>query len=128
LTARGCYWGKCEFCHHGMVYGEKYEAYEITRVLENVRSLATKYGVRHFAFNDEAIPPKVLRAMGKLFPPHSQTGWNFTGLIKFEPYFTAEDFRNVHAVGLRSLYVGLESASEHVLDLMKKHSTKQVIL
>ncbi|HEU6443728.1 MAG TPA: hypothetical protein VFL61_01585 [Gaiellaceae bacterium] len=114
LSARGCYWGKCEFCHHGMVYGEKYAPYKPIDILEAVTMLAERYGVRHFAFNDEAIPPKVLRAIGEQFPPHAESGWTFTGLIKFEPTYKREDFERFHAAGCRSLYVGLESASERV--------------
>jgi anaerobic magnesium-protoporphyrin IX monomethyl ester cyclase len=97
LSSRGCYWGKCEFCHHGMVYGDKYGPYEPKHVLESVDFLARRYGVRHFAFNDEAIPPKVVRSMGQMFPAHIETGWNFTGLIKFEKYF-----QRVHYVILTS--------------------------
>lgn len=128
LSSRGCYWGKCEFCHHGMVYGEKYGAYEVRRVLESVEHLSAKYRVRHFAFNDEAVPPKILRAMGETFPPHEATGWSFTGLIKFEKYFQKSDFANIHGIGFRSLYVGLESASERVLGLMRKNNLKEVIV
>lgn len=128
LSARGCYWGKCEFCHHGMVYGEKYASYAVERVLETVSSLATQFGVRHFAFNDEALPPKTARAIARTFPPHSRTGWTFTGLIKFEPFYTRQDFAGLHDVGFRSLYVGLESASERVLGLMKKNCKRQTIV
>jgi anaerobic magnesium-protoporphyrin IX monomethyl ester cyclase len=128
LTARGCYWGKCEFCHHGMVYGEKYAPYKPVDVLEAVTLLADRYGVRHFAFNDEAIPPKVLRAIGEQFPPSSDSGWTFTGLIKFEPTYKREDFEHFYDAGCRSLYVGLESASERVLDLMKKRSAWSTIV
>lgn len=128
LSSRGCYWGKCEFCHHHMVYGEKYGAYGIDTVLEAVQTLAQRYGVRHFAFNDEAIPPKIMRAMGQRFPPHETSGWSFTGLIKFEKYFKREDFENLHGVGFRSLYVGLESASERVLALMRKNNKKETMI
>jgi anaerobic magnesium-protoporphyrin IX monomethyl ester cyclase len=128
LSARGCYWGKCEFCHHHMVYGGKYAPYEVGIVLDFVNSLAQRYDVRHFAFNDEAIPPKIIRGMGNLFPPHTETGWNFTGLIKFEKYFKREDFESLYKIGFRSLYVGLESASERVLDLMKKNNKKETVI
>src|ERR1700730_12114114 len=128
LSARGCYWGKCEFCHHGMVYGEKYAGYGADRVLESVAYLAERYGVRHFAFNDEAIPPKILRQMGEIFPPHNDSQWSFTGLIKFERFFKSHDFRNIHNVGCRSLDVGLESASERVLKLMRKNNNIETVL
>lgn len=127
LSSRGCYWGKCEFCHHGMVYGEKYQPYEASRVLATVQALAARHGVRHFAFNDEAIPPKIVRAMGRQFPSKDESGWNFTGLIKFERTFSEEDFTNMHRIGFRSLYVGLESASERVLALMKKNNKRQTM-
>ncbi len=128
LSARGCYWGKCEFCHHYMVYGGEYAAYEVEQVLETVSHLHARYGVSHFAFNDEAIPPKVMRSMGQTFPPHETSGWTFTGLIKFERYFQRDDFVRLRDVGFRSLYVGLESASERVLALMKKNNTQETML
>lgn len=128
LSSRGCYWGKCEFCHHGMVYGEKYTSYGVERVLETVRYLSQRYKVSHFAFNDEAIPPKIVRYMGRSFPPNAETGWFFTALIKFEKYFEREDFENLSKIGFRSLYVGLESASERVLTLMKKRNRIETII
>lgn len=128
LSARGCYWGKCEFCHHGMVYGEKYEAYQVEEVYRTVESLSTRYGVRLFSFNDEAIPPKMVRQITRRFPAHSVSGWSFTGLVKFEKYFSAEDFRGLYDVGFRSLYVGLESGSERVLALMRKNNTQATMI
>jgi anaerobic magnesium-protoporphyrin IX monomethyl ester cyclase len=128
LSARGCYWGKCEFCHHGMVYGEKYEAYQVEQVYKTIDALSLKYGVHLFAFNDEAIPPKIVRQIAQTFPLNSESRWNFTGLMKFEKYFTAEDFQGIYDVGFRSLYVGLESASERVLALMRKNNTQATML
>jgi len=122
LASRGCYWGKCEFCHHGMVFGDKYSSHDSRFVLDMVETLSDRYGVKHFAFNDEAVPPKILASIGEIFPDHMDSGYSFTGLIKFERYFTKEHFDNLARIGFRSLYVGLESASERVLRLMKKHN------
>lgn len=123
LSARGCYWGKCEFCHHYMVYGDQYSAYSAQEVVRVIHDLSRKYQVRHFAFNDEAIPPKVITALGQMLPDCEQSGYTFTGLIKFERYYKRKHFANLARVGFRSLYVGLESASERVLALMKKPNT-----
>ncbi len=128
LSSRGCYWGKCAFCHHGMVYGEKYSVYEINNLLEQIKFLSNKYGVNNFAFNDEAIPPKILRKMGEIFPKSSETQWSFTGLIKFEKYYTRNDFLKANQIGFKSLYVGLESGSERVLSLMQKNNTQEIMI
>jgi anaerobic magnesium-protoporphyrin IX monomethyl ester cyclase len=128
LASRGCYWGKCEFCHHFMVYGDKYTAYPVSDVAETVRRLSARYHCRRFAFNDEAVPPKIVAALGRELPDHSDSGFTFTGLIKFEKYYTAEHFANLARVGFRSLYIGLESASERVLALMKKPNSIATIV
>lgn len=120
LSSRGCYWGKCEFCHHGMVYGDRYSSYETEQVVAAVHSLASRYGVRHFAFNDEALPPKMVSQLGSALPRSKESGYHFTALIKFEKYFTPKHFVDLAGAGFRSLYVGLESASERVLALMRK--------
>jgi anaerobic magnesium-protoporphyrin IX monomethyl ester cyclase len=120
LSSRGCYWGKCEFCHHYMVYGDRYSPYDVGDMVNTIETLSKKYRVRHFAFNDEAIPPKVITALGRVLPDHKISGLTFTGLIKFEKYFKREHFENLSRVGFRSLYIGLESASERVLTLMRK--------
>jgi len=121
LASRGCYWGKCEFCRHGMVYGEKsYKTYEIDNVYHTVKHLSQKYGVTQFSFRDEALPPSIIRQLGEVFPPHSETGWTFSGDIRFEKTITADDYTNLYRIGFRNLQVGLESGSERVLKLMNK--------
>ena len=127
LSSRGCYWGKCEFCHHYMVYGDRYSAYGAHDVVGVIHELSKKYNVSHFAFNDEAIPPKIVTSLGQLLPDHEQSGYTFTGLIKFEKYFEREHFVNLSRIGFRSLYIGLESASENVLALMKKRASRSTI-
>jgi anaerobic magnesium-protoporphyrin IX monomethyl ester cyclase len=126
LASRGCYWGQCEFCRHGMVYGGNYEAYQVKKVLDSIKTLASKYKVSQFCFHDESIPPKILKEMGRLFPPNSESGWTFSGDIRFEKYIKNSDFKNLFNIGFRNFYVGLESASERVLKLMKKHAHRSV--
>jgi len=121
LSSRGCYWGKCEFCHHGMIYGESYSASPPKSVSSTIRELSHAYGVRSFAFHDEALPPRMLRWLGENLPRAAESGWSFEALVKFEKYYTRADFESAASVGFRTLSFGLESASERVLKLMKKH-------
>lgn len=126
LSSRGCYWGKCEFCHHGMVYGEKYQAYSPSRVRDIVDSLAAKHAVHYFSFNDEALPPSLLRRVSTEWDRPIQV--YFTGLIKFENFFELRDFQQAFYMGFRALFVGLESASERVLALMRKNTSLEVMI
>jgi len=125
LTTRGCYWGKCAFCYHGMIYQDRYRMRRPERIVDDVEILNDIYGARHFAFNDEAIPPKIFRQLPKVMPRNK---FYFTGLYKFEKYFKPSDFQEMYNIGFRSLYVGLESVSERVLKHMRKNTTQAIII
>lgn len=125
LTTRGCYWGKCAFCYHGMIYGDRYRMRAPEMIAKDVEELNKLYGVRHFAFNDEALPPKLFR----MLPPAMPKGkYFFTALYKFEKYYTPEDFKNMYEIGFRSMYIGLETASERVQKHMRKNNTQKVMV
>lgn len=125
LSTRGCYWGKCAFCYHGMIYQERYRMRQPHMIAEDVDRLNKRYGARHFAFNDEAIPPKLF----KLLPPELVEGkYFFTGLYKFEKYFTRKHFEDMFKAGFRSLYIGFEAASERIQRHMLKDNTQDVMV
>jgi len=125
LTTRGCYWGKCAFCYHGMIYQDRYRMRDPALVAGDIASLNQRYGARHFAFNDEALPPKMFRLLPDAVPAGQ---YFFTGLYKFEKYFRPEDYRAMFAAGFRSLYIGLESASERVQAHMQKRNLQVTML
>ena len=125
LTTRGCYWDKCAFCYHGMIYGDRYRMLQPQTFAETIEELSEKYGVKHFALNDEAIPPKLFTHLPKTVAPGK---FYFTGLYKFEKYFKPEHYRGMYDIGFRSLYIGLESANERIQRHMKKDNTQDVML
>jgi hypothetical protein len=125
LTTRGCYWGKCAFCYHGMIYQDRYRMRDPKMIAQDVNTLNARHGVRHFAFNDEALPPKMFR----LLPDAVEHGrYFFTALYKFEKYFRPDDYRNMYSAGFRSLYIGLESASERVQRQMQKRNLQSTMI
>ncbi len=125
LTTRGCYWGKCAFCYHGMIYQDRYRMRDPALVAKDIAVLNERYGASHFAFNDEALPPKMFRLLPDALPAGK---YFFTGLYKFEKYFRPEDYRRMFAAGFRSLYIGLESASERVQAHMQKRNLQATML
>lgn len=67
LAARGCYYGKCEFCAIPFGWGEKHYAglRSAARVIADIEALVERHGVRCFKFVDEAMPPATIRRLAE---------------------------------------------------------------
>jgi radical SAM superfamily enzyme YgiQ (UPF0313 family) len=125
LATRGCYWGKCAFCYHGMIYQERYRMRSVENIAKDIESLSHKHNARHFTFHDEALPPKLFRYLPDVLPKGK---YYFTGLYKFEKFFNAEDYRRMYDIGFRSFYIGLETASERLQAHMRKNNKQATML
>jgi anaerobic magnesium-protoporphyrin IX monomethyl ester cyclase len=125
LSTRGCYWDKCAFCYHGMVYQSRYRMRKPELIADDVAALNSRYKARHFAFNDEAIPPLLFRRLPDVIPPGR---YAFTALYKFEKVFGRNDYERMHKIGFRSFYIGLETASERVQKHMRKDNLQSTMV
>ena len=118
MTARGCPWGKCVFCTHHASY-KRYRQRSIERVVDDIECLKERHGARLFNFYDEMIPPARFRKMA----------WEITGRgleVCYSAYgkpargFDRDTLAAIRRSGCRMILWGVESASQRVLDLMKK--------
>ena len=127
LATRGCYWGRCTFCDHGQGYFDQYRGLQAQQVVQQVKALKEKYGAEHFLFADESYPPALLKKVTQLLVDQ-QVGIKWTTLIRFEESLNDPDiWRLMKESGCCTLYYGMESANERVLNLMDKHVKKSVI-
>jgi radical SAM superfamily enzyme YgiQ (UPF0313 family) len=127
LATRGCYWGRCTFCDHGQGYFDQYRGLTAQQVVQQVKALKEKYQVEHFLFADESYPPALLKKVVPLLIDQ-QVGIKWTTLIRFEE--SLQDpalWRDIKKAGCCTLYYGMESANERVLNLMDKHVKQPVI-
>jgi hypothetical protein len=125
LTTRGCYWGKCAFCYHGMIYQDRYRMRPPALTAVDVQTLNERHGALHFAFNDEAIPPKLFKLLPETVEKHK---YFFTALYKFEKVYTPDHYQGMYDIGFRSLYIGLETASERVQKHMLKNNKQKTMI
>ena len=127
LATRGCYWGRCTFCDHGQGYFDQYRGLTAQQVVQQVKALKEKYQAEHFLFADESYPPALLKkVVPMLIDQHVGIKW--TTLIRFEE--SLQDpalWRDIKNAGCCTLYYGMESANERVLNLMDKHVKQPVI-
>ncbi|WP_447971763.1 B12-binding domain-containing radical SAM protein [Nitrospira sp. M1] len=127
LATRGCYWGRCTFCDHGQGYFDQYRGKPATDVVREVAALKEKYQAKHFLFADESYPPALFKKVVQLLV-EQDVGIKWTTLIRFEESLQEPEIWNQAVkAGCCTLYYGMESANERVLELMDKHAKKSVI-
>lgn len=126
LATRGCYWGRCTFCDHGQGYFDQYRGMAAHQVVEQIKALKEKYRCEHFLFADESYPPALFKKVTRLLVDQ-HVGIKWTTLIRFEESLDEQDMQMAAKSGCCTLYYGMESANERVLELMDKHAKKSVI-
>ncbi len=127
LATRGCYWGRCTFCDHGQGYFDQYRGVPAQQVIEQIKTLRDKYHCTHFLFSDESYPPALFKKVSQLLVEQN-VGIKWTTLIRFEETLQGQEIWDLAAkAGCCTLYYGMESANERVLNLMDKHAKKSVI-
>jgi len=128
LATRGCYWGRCTFCDHGQGYFDQYRGMPAHEVIRQVKALKDKYHAEHFLFADESYPPALFKKVIQMLVEQN-VGIKWTTLIRFEETLQDSELWNLAAKsGCCTLYYGMESANERVLNLMDKHVKQSVIV
>lgn len=117
--SRGCWWNKCTFCNLNLQW-QKYRHKKSDRMLAETLHLAATHESLHFAFTDNALPPKEAdRFFRKILP--KKLDLNFFAEIRTitEP----EKLRLYSQAGLKTVQVGIEALSTSLLAKMAKGTT-----
>jgi radical SAM superfamily enzyme YgiQ (UPF0313 family) len=125
-TSRGCYWGKCAYCSHHYAY-QRYRKRPAEQVAGDMNGLHERHGVRNFFFMDDCPSPAVLRALSRQLLDEGRA-YRWGGEVRFERAFTPELCRLMSEAGCRIVLFGMESASQRVLDLMRKGVQREVMI
>ena len=127
LSSRGCYWGRCAFCFHGLVYGGHYRCRSSKKVVDEIQELSKKHKTTHFAFSDECISPNAINALSEEILKR-RLKISCLASVRFEPQFTEKLCDRIAKAGFKILYFGLESGCDRVLSHMRKGTDKQTII
>ncbi len=120
VTARGCYWNRCTFCPGVANPETKLRLARVDRVLEDMHALYASEGVTTFHFIDSAMPPRTLNGIAEHV---AETGAPFSwyGFSRLEPHLFRPGWAETLANGgCKMLKLGLETASQRLLDAMDK--------
>jgi hypothetical protein len=123
LMGKGCYFNRCKFCDIPFINHISRKAYRLRsaeKIAADVATLHDRFDCRHFEFTDEALPPTELEQLGEALAPYQSRRFRFVGYARLEPAFTRGVCRRLASMGVRKLFFGLESASQHTLTHMDK--------
>jgi hypothetical protein len=125
---RGCYWGKCTFCHYGLaeVGTASYRERAVDAVVVHLRALSQRYGTRYFYFSQDSVAPKTLLKLSSALAD-ADLGLAWATDLKPEKYLTAERAQILRRGGAVACALGVESASPRVLGLIDKGAPVEVV-
>ena len=125
---RGCYWGKCAFCHYGLA--EKgtapYRERPLDAVLQHLEKLSVRHDCRLFYLSQDVMAPRTVHRLAREVRKAGLT-WRWATDLRPEPYFTAEVCRALAEGGALAVSLGVESGSVRMLDLMRKGTAKEAL-
>jgi hypothetical protein len=121
---RGCYWGKCAFCHYGLCRQgtARYRQRRVADMVTHLKQLASQWGCRNFYFSQDAFLPGTARKLATALKAASlKIHWSSD--MRPEPELTPDLCRDLKAGGALSIALGIESASPRLLKLINKGIT-----
>ncbi|MBN2419510.1 MAG: radical SAM protein, partial [Deltaproteobacteria bacterium] len=119
--SRGCYWGKCAFCHYGLcsqgtaVYRER----KIPDIVDHLTHLSKRWGCGNFYFSQDAFLPETTRELA-LSIKNSGLDITWSTDMRPEKGLTENTCMELRKGGALSMALGIESASPRLLKLINK--------
>lgn len=119
ITSRGCVYS-CNYCSSSLIMGKKFRSRSPDNVVDEIEELIDKYQIRDFGFMDDTFMLNKRRAndiadeiktrgLDVSFVASSRVDRVDPGLLQ-----------NLKSSGMKTIYYGVESGSQRILDLMKK--------
>ena len=127
-TPRGCYWGKCTFCHYGLaeIGTASYRERAVETCVAHLAALSAKHGTRHFYLSQDSVAPKtIVKLAGAMADAGLDLRWATD--LKPERYLTLERAETLRRGGAVACALGVESASPRVLELIDKGAPVAVV-
>ncbi len=124
--ARGCYWGKCDYCDFVELYdgSPPFRGRRPDNFVDEIEALVEETGVRRFRFITESIPPAFARRMSQLLIEREVLiAWNSFAMV--DRRFDKDLLRLMVRAGCEFLTVGMETTNTRVLNLVHKSADRE---
>jgi hypothetical protein len=125
---RGCYWGKCTFCHYGLAETgtASYRERAVETAVEHLAALSARHGTRYFYLSQDSVAPKtIVKLAAALADAGLDLRWATD--LKPEKYLSLERAQTLRRGGAVACALGVESANPRVLGLIDKGAPVAVV-
>ncbi len=123
ITSRGCS-GSCTFCDRS-VFGNLCRAHSAEYIIDMVKLLVKRYGIRSILFEDDnflLFRKRVYEFVELLKREQLDLTWSALGRVDM---VTKDLLKKMKEGGCWQILYGIESASQKILDIYKKNLTPQ---
>lgn len=118
-TSRGCPFG-CAFCSVGSIWGKQYTFFSADRIIEEIEYLIEHHGAKGIYFREDNFTVNIARTKEfcqKLIKKKIKIFWACETRVD---NLSEELIRLMSKAGCQAFYLGVESGSQKILDLLNK--------
>ena len=124
MTSRGCPFN-CAFCSSSLQFGKKWRGHSDSRVIEELKYLYEKYGIREIEFLDDTFTlnrKRAIRIAERIRKEGLDISWSGSSRVDI---FTDDLAQAMKKGGCHTIFFGIESGSQKTLDFIGKGITPE---
>ncbi len=129
ITSRGCPY-KCTYCQAGIMSGTRMRYRPVSLVIEEIRYLIDRYGVKEFQIIDDNFTLNrkyVMDFCNAIISNHIDITWTCPNGIRLDT-LNDEMVEAMKSSGCYVISAGIESGSDRILNYVKKRETTKVMM